>query len=230
MGKIDVILTSNIVGLGAESDQVTVAAGYARNYLFPRGLAIPLTMANKKRIEALKARRAEREAQELNSMKDLAKSLEQLICIIKVKTGEDGKMFGNVTNGTIADNLKNQFDISIDKKKILLDKPIKALGDYEVEIHLHPEVKTKLKVRVESLNPLPEAVLAAMAAQQQAQKAQEEAAAEQPKTEKRKGKKVKGAKEKAETAEKQEQAAEAKAEKEEKPKKQKAQQAKTEKA
>lgn len=229
MGKIDVILTSNIVGLGAESDQVTVAAGYARNYLFPRGLAIPLTMANKKRIEALKARRAEREAQELNSMKDLAKSLEQLICIIKVKTGEDGKMFGNVTNGTIADNLKNQFDISIDKKKILLDKPIKALGDYEVEIHLHPEVKTKLKVRVESLNPLPEAVLAAMAAQQQ-QQAEAAVAAEQPKTEKRKGKTVKGAKQKSETAEKQEQTAEAKAEKEEKPKKQKAQQEKTEKA
>jgi len=67
MAKTEVILISNIVGLGAESDQVTVAAGYARNYLFPRGLAIPLTMANKKRIEALKKRRAEREAQELNT-------------------------------------------------------------------------------------------------------------------------------------------------------------------
>ncbi|MGC8744875.1 MAG: 50S ribosomal protein L9, partial [Verrucomicrobiia bacterium] len=73
MAKTEVILTSNIVGLGAESDQVTVAAGYARNYLFPRGLAIPLTMANKKRIEALKKRRAEREAQELNTMKELSK-------------------------------------------------------------------------------------------------------------------------------------------------------------
>ncbi|MCX7872602.1 MAG: 50S ribosomal protein L9 [Verrucomicrobiae bacterium] len=156
MAKIDVILTSNIVGLGAESDQVTVAAGYARNYLFPYGLAIPLTQANKKRIEALKKRRAEREAHELNTMKELAKVLSQLVCIIKVKTGEEGKMFGTVTGGTIADNLRTQFDISLDKKKIILEKPIRALGDYEVEINLHPEVKTTLKVHVESSTPLPE--------------------------------------------------------------------------
>lgn len=158
MAKIDVILTSNIVGLGAESDQVTVAAGYARNYLFPYGLAIPLTQANKKRIEALKKRRAEREAHELNTMKELAKVISQLICIIKVKTGEEGRMFGTVTSGTIADNLRTQFDIALDKKKIHLEKPIRALGDYEVEIHLHPEVKTTLKVRVESATPLPEVV------------------------------------------------------------------------
>lgn len=192
MAKTEVILTSNIVGLGAESDQVTVAAGYARNYLFPRGLAIPLTMANKKRIEALKKRRAEREAQELNTMKELSKLISQLVCVIKVKTGEEGKMFGNVTGGTIADNLRTQFDIHIDKKKIFLEKPIRALGDYEVEIHLHPEVKTTLKVKVESQTPLPE--LTQQPAQTPAAQAQgqQEAKAEEPqKTEKRKGKAVK---------------------------------------
>lgn len=152
--KIDVILTTNIVGLGAESDQVRVAAGYARNYLFPRGLAIPLTEANQRRLEALRKRRAEREAQEFNTMTELAKTLSKLICIIKVKTGEDGKMFGAVTAGMIAEELKNQFDVSIDKRKIHLEHPIKALGDYEVPLDLHAEVKGLLKVRVESTTPL----------------------------------------------------------------------------
>lgn len=192
MAKIDVILTSNIVGLGAESDQVTVAAGYARNYLFPYGLAIPLTQANKKRIEALKKRRAEREAQELNTMKELAKVISQIICIIKVKTGEEGRMFGTVTSGTIADNLRTQFDIAIDKKKIHLEKPIRALGDYEVDISLHPEVKTTLKIRVESATPLPESVPAqqpepAQAKEQPQQKAEKQQKGEkQQKTEKTK--------------------------------------------
>ena len=76
-------------------------------------------------------------------------------CIIKVKTGDDGKMFGTVTSGMIADELKNQFDVSLDKKKIHLEHPIRALGDAEVELNLHPDVKGTLKVRIESLNPPP---------------------------------------------------------------------------
>jgi large subunit ribosomal protein L9 len=153
--KTDVILTSNIVGLGAESDQVKVAAGYARNYLIPHGLAIPLTQANKRRLEVLRQRRADREAHEFNTMTEMAKGLAKLVCLIKVKTGEDGKMFGAVTAGMIADELKQQFDVSLDKRKIHLEHPIKALGDYEVELHLHPEVKGTLKLRVESTTPLP---------------------------------------------------------------------------
>ncbi len=154
MPKTEVVLTHNIVGLGAESDQVKVAAGYARNYLFPQRLAIPLTMANKRQIESLRQRRAEREAHEFNTMTELAKGVAKLICIIKVKAGEDGKMFGSVTAGTIADELKHQFDITLDKRKIHLEHPIRALGDHEVELHLHAEVKGTLKVRVESLTPV----------------------------------------------------------------------------
>jgi large subunit ribosomal protein L9 len=155
MAKTEIILTHNIVGLGGESDQVKVAAGYARNYLFPQGLAIPLTAANKRRIEALKQRRAEREAHELNTMNDLAKSLSKLICVITVKTGEDGKMFGTVTSGSIADQLKNQFDVTLEKRKIYLEHPIRALGDHDVELRLHADVVTTLKVRVESSTPPP---------------------------------------------------------------------------
>jgi large subunit ribosomal protein L9 len=155
MPKTEVILTHNIVGLGGESDQVKVAAGYARNYLFPQGFAIPLTGANKRRIEALKQRRAVREADELNHMTELSRSLSKLIAVVAVKTGEDGKMFGSVTSGTIADQLKTQFDVSLDKKKIHLELPIRTLGEHEVELRLYHGVVTKLKVRVESLNPLP---------------------------------------------------------------------------
>ncbi len=175
MAKTEVILTHNIVGLGAESDHVKVAAGYARNYLFPQGLAIPLTAANKRRLESLKQRRAEREAHELNTMTELAKSISKLICVISVKTGEDGKMFGTVTSGMIADQLKTQFEISLDKRKIHLEQPIRALGEHEVELRLHADVNTTLKVRVESTTPLP-APAAAPAP---------EAAKEEPRTEKR---------------------------------------------
>ena len=155
MAKTEVILTSNIVGLGAESDQIKVAAGYARNYLFPQGLAVPLTQTNKRRIEALRQRRAEREAHEFNTMSELAKGVAKLICVVTVKTGEDGKMFGTVTSGLIADQLKQQFDISLDKRKIHLEHPIRALGEHDVELRLHQEVTATLKVRVESSTPVP---------------------------------------------------------------------------
>jgi large subunit ribosomal protein L9 len=188
MAKTEVILTHNIVGLGGESDQVRVAAGYARNFLFPQGFAVPLNGANKRRLESLKQRRAEREAHEFNTMTELAKGVSKLICVIKVKAGDDGKMFGSVTAGMIADELKHQFDITLDKRKIHLENPIKTLGEREVELHLHAEVKSTLKIRVESLTP----VIAPAPA---------EAKPEERKTEKR-GRHVEGEKvEKAEAAE-----------------------------
>ena len=146
--KTEVILTHNIVGLGGESDQVKVASGYARNYLFPQRLAVPLTQTNKRQIESLRQRRAEREAHEFNTMSELAKGVSKLTCVIKVKAGEDGKMFGSVTAGMIADELKHQFDIALDKRKIHLEHPLRSTGEYEIELNLHAEVKGTLKVRV----------------------------------------------------------------------------------
>src|SRR6185369_4290658 len=98
-------------------------------------------------------RRAEREAHELNTMTELSKSLSKLVCKITVKTGDDGKMFGTVTNGSIADALKTQFDIALDKRKIHIEKPIRATGEYEIEMRLHSQVNTTLKVLVESTTP-----------------------------------------------------------------------------
>jgi large subunit ribosomal protein L9 len=170
MAKTEVILTHNIVGLGGESDLVKVAAGYARNFLFPQGFAVPLNGANKRRIEALKQRRAEREAHEFNTMTELAKGVSKLICVIKVKAGDDGKMFGSVTAGMIADELKHQFDITLDKRKIHLESAIKTLGEREVALHLHAEVKGTLKVRVESLTPVIAPVVEAAPAEARTEK------------------------------------------------------------
>ena len=121
---------------------------------------MPVTQANKRQIEALRQRRAEREAHELNTMTELAKSVRNLPpLVIKVKTGDDGKMFGSVTSGSIADELQHQFAITLEKKKIHLEHPIRAVGDHEVELRLHHDITAALKVKVESLTPivLPEA-------------------------------------------------------------------------
>src|SRR5208337_3979328 len=153
MAKTEVILIQNIVGLGGESDLVKVAAGYARNYLFPQGMAVPVSAANKRRIEALKKRRGEREAHEFNTMTELSKSISKLIAVLQVKTGDDGKMFGAVTAGMIADQLKTQFDIVLDKRKIHLEHPIKTIGEHDLELRLHADVTATLKLRIESTTP-----------------------------------------------------------------------------
>ena len=155
MAKTEVILTHNIVGLGGESDQVKVAAGYARNYLFPQGLAIPVTGANKRRLEAFKQRRAEREAHELNTMTELAKSISKLICVVTVKTGEDGKMFGTVTSGMIADQLKTSSISLSTSGRSISSSPSAPWANTKSNLRLHADVDSKLKVRVESSTPLP---------------------------------------------------------------------------
>jgi large subunit ribosomal protein L9 len=163
MARTEVILTQSVAGLGAESDHVKVAAGYARNHLIPQGLAIPLTAANKRRLEVLRQRRAEREAHEFNTMSELGRSIGKLVLVLKVKTGEDGKLFGSVTAGTIVDELKHQFDVMLERKKVHLESPLRGTGDHEVELRLHPEVTSTLKVRIESTNPAVQQAAAAAA-------------------------------------------------------------------
>ncbi len=97
-------------------------------------------------------------------MTELARSLGKMTLTIAVKTGDEGKLFGSITNGTIADELKKQFDVALDKRKIHIEKPIKGLGEYEVEMRLHHEVRTNLKVVIKSSNPAPEPEAAPAAA------------------------------------------------------------------
>jgi large subunit ribosomal protein L9 len=179
MARIEVILTHSVAGLGAESDHVKVAAGYARNHLIPQGLAIPQTAANKRRLEVLRQRRAERESHEYNTMSELGRSVGKLVLVLKVKTGEDGKLFGSVTASTIVDELKHQFDVTLERKKVHLEGPLRTTGDHDVELRLHPEVTANLKVRIESTNPaVQQAAAAAAEAKATAAKAEESAAAE----------------------------------------------------
>jgi large subunit ribosomal protein L9 len=133
-----------------KSPPVTRATTFFRN-----ASRFPVTQGNKRRLEALRTRRAEREAHEFNTMTELSKGLAKLVCVLKVKAGEDGKMFGAVTAGMIADELKHQFDVTLDKRKIHLEHPLKTLGEHEVALHLHAEVKGTLKIRVESTTPAP---------------------------------------------------------------------------
>ena len=159
MAKTEIILIKPVLGLGGESDQVTVTAGYARNYLLPQGIASPVNAGNKRRLEKLRLVRAERETHDLNSMAELGKSLNKVTLTLMVKTGDDGKMFGSVTSGTIADAIKTQLDVALDKRKIHLEKPIHTVGGFEIELRLHADVKCTLKIIVKSSNPLPLPVL-----------------------------------------------------------------------
>ncbi len=156
MAKTNVILIRNVEALGAESDQVNVATGFARNYLLPQGLAIPLTQGNERHLEALRKQRQERELLEAKDAKELAAGFKHLMLIIKAKTGDNGKMYGSVTPSNIVEQLKQQFDVKIERKKLHIDEPIRSIGDHNVEVRLHSDVSTTLKVRVESSNPLPE--------------------------------------------------------------------------
>ena len=153
--QVDVILTEPVVNLdGSEGDTVSVAPGYARNFLLPHGKAIPSTAGNQRRIASLQARKAEREASELQHMTELNESLKSLRLHILVKTGEGGKLFGSVTAGTICDELQNQFGVELERRRVALDKPIKELGEFDVKLNLHADIEASLKVFVESENPI----------------------------------------------------------------------------
>jgi large subunit ribosomal protein L9 len=153
MANSEILLIKPVEGLGGEGDQVKVRAGYARNYLLPRGIAVPLTGANRKQVEALKKRRATREAEELTGAQELAKKLEKVALAFAVKTGEGGRMFGAVTATDVHEKL-TAAGITLDKRRVLLHTPVKTLGQHTVKVKLHPEVTVELNFDVVSENPI----------------------------------------------------------------------------
>ena len=152
MSTTEVILTEKISNLGAEADVVRVKRGYARNFLVPRGKALEITPATLKRLNSLKAKRAEREAQELNEAEELARRINKLKITLELETGESGKAFGSITAADLAEKLKAELGgkTEIDRHKIHLDKPIKETGAHEVQIKLHHDVTAKLTVNVKA--------------------------------------------------------------------------------
>lgn len=153
MATTEVLLVKPVDGLGGEGDQVKVRAGYARNFLLPRKIAVTLNASNKKHVDALKKRRAEREQSELSAAQELQKKLEKTSLAFAVKTGEGGKMFGAITANDVHDKLVAA-GIDLDKRKIHLFNPVKTLGKHEVKIKLHADITVELPFDVVSENPI----------------------------------------------------------------------------
>jgi large subunit ribosomal protein L9 len=155
MSQTEVILTTHIPSLGAEADVVKVRRGYARNFLIPRGMAHEVTPASLRMTNSLKTRRAEREANELNEANDLSRRLGKLKLSFILETGEAGKAFGAITAKDIADRVKAESGLEIDRHRIALERPIKESGEFPIDVRLHSEVHATLKVTVTAKTPKP---------------------------------------------------------------------------
>jgi len=144
---MEVILREEIEKLGRRGDVVKVAAGYARNYLLPKRLAVAANESNKKIVEQEKQAYLRRESKEIGDANDLAKMMASLEVTIAQKAGENDQLFGSVTAQDIVAALEKA-GYTIDRKKVNLAEPIKALGDYKVTVKLHREVAVELPVHV----------------------------------------------------------------------------------
>jgi large subunit ribosomal protein L9 len=144
---MDIILREDVDKLGTRGQVVKVAAGYARNFLLPRRLAVAATDSNKKIVEQERQAHLRKEAVQMTEAADLAKLLSSAAITITRKAGENGQLFGSVTAGDIADALDAQ-KFNIDRRKIQLDEPIRTLGEHKVTLRLHREVATEINVSV----------------------------------------------------------------------------------
>ena len=141
---MEVILKTDIKGLGYKNDLVAVKPGYGRNYLIPQGFAVLATQSNKK-ILAENIKQAAHKAEKIKTEAEgISAKLANLTLEIKAKIGESGKIFGKVTTLQISDALASQ-GIEIDRKKISINVPVQSAGEFEAEVDLHREVKTKVK-------------------------------------------------------------------------------------
>ena len=146
---MEVILKQDVKGTGKAGQVVKVSDGYARNKLIPGGLAVEATPANKKAIERKKAKAKEKYEADKAAALDLANQLADKIVVVKTKVGENGRLFGAITSKEIASAITEQTGIEVDKRKIVLDKPIKETGVETLEIKLFQDIKAKVVVKIE---------------------------------------------------------------------------------
>ena len=144
---VQVILVKEQEGIGKMGEAVHVADGFARNYLLPRKLAIPATAGNLERIAKLQREQEVLEKKRLGEAKTVCERMEALTISLKVKVGEEDKLFGSVTSTHIQDALRGH-GFEVDKRKILMEEPIKKLGEYTVPVRLYPNVNASLKIQV----------------------------------------------------------------------------------
>lgn len=143
-----VILLTDVNKVGKKDQVVEVKEGYGRNYLLARKLAVEATDANLKELKRQEGIRAQKAAEAKAQAEELAQSLKNITVTISVKCGEGGRLFGAVTNKEIAERLEKEHNIKLDKRKIELEENIKSLGSYNPTVRLHPQVSTKLAVKV----------------------------------------------------------------------------------
>jgi large subunit ribosomal protein L9 len=157
MANTNLLLVKPVDNLGNEGEQVKVRAGFARNYLLPRGIAIPVTSANRKQIEVLKARSEARRKLELEAANEQAAKLAAIKVAIAVKTGPGGKVFGAVTATDLIARIKEE-GIALEKKQVSLHTPVRSLGKHTTRVRLHADVVVDFEFEVVSENPIEEAV------------------------------------------------------------------------
>jgi large subunit ribosomal protein L9 len=142
------ILTQEVTGLGAPGDVVEVKAGYGRNYLVPRSLAMPWTRGSEHQIEMIKRGRAAREIRSLDDAREAANRLSGLRVRLHTRAGQGGRLFGSVSTSDIAAAVKSAGGPELDRRKIEVTSPIKTIGSHRVSVRLHPEVSATLDVEV----------------------------------------------------------------------------------
>ena len=143
-----VILLDNIKGVGKKDEVINASDGYARNFLFPKKLAVEANNENMAKLKAKENSNQYKKSVEKEEAQKLAETLKGVLLKINVKAGENGKIFGSITSKEIADNLKAQYKIEIDKKKIDLKEPIKTIGTSSVNIRLYEGVNGTLRVQI----------------------------------------------------------------------------------
>ena len=143
-----VILLDNIKGVGKKDEIINASDGYARNYLFPKKLAVEATKENLSKLDSKNEANKFKKQNEKNESEQIAKQLKEITLTINVKAGESGKIFGGVTSNEISENLKNQYKIEVDKKKIEVKETIKNLGRFNINIKLYEGVNAKLNVNI----------------------------------------------------------------------------------
>lgn len=143
-----VILKQDVKSIGKKGAIIEVSEGYARNFLFPKKLAVEATTGNVKTAEVRNQKEQERKAEEKRQAEILGEKLSKVAVKLSVKSGENGRLFGSITSKDIADALKKETGLELDKRKIELEEPIKALGTYPLKVKLHKDVVTEIRVSV----------------------------------------------------------------------------------
>lgn len=146
-----VILKQDIKGVGKKDEVINANDGYARNYLFPKNLALEANAENMSKLKSKQESMAHKKSQEKEEAQKQAEKMKQITLTLKVKAGENGKIFGGITAKEIADNLKREYNIDIDKKKIALNETIKTLGKFVIEIKLYEGIIGKLNLNIEGI-------------------------------------------------------------------------------